>query len=578
MCTQQLSRQRQKAAGSKSWQEMFPNPQLSEQSSATFLKKLVAIAISNITYLRNIFPEAAFADRSLEGLNLKVLRDDGSFPAVSQLIRWIKGSFEALDRRFLRQLIIGIYNDPTNPNDVLETYSFHFSYTNKTLSSCSYYQNDGQNKREITTENFVSAEETFRQTISLFRHCLMCTHSLKPLPQDSLINMRLLYYDDVTPENYEPPGFKPSPVSAYTFVNNPILLNLGETKTPWHGMKLLLATDASDFEVAAETSPAAEKTNSDSQQEMKSTPQPGTSTSLATPLAKQFPSFDKSIPDSQNAVVPTTSPAQPASAVSTTGSSWAEPIDPQGEEVRIRCPCGSTVDTGLLMICFKCRLWQHANCFKILTEDNLPQRHICELCDTPSSPCTDTSLPAIMPNERKEICFYRRALGLCSESYRIGEVDLVSSTGMDSETASSIMKKLDKEGAFKMTNKKSKGKFRLVNKPDLKRKVLPNYFFRNAIPEESQPLEETGKKSSTPPTLSEMSTEELPQDIEVLAQKLSLSHSMEHDGKTDYPPQRKGKKRLMLHSPVKQLPTVEEEQSVSTKKRFKASVPEDYCL
>lgn len=46
---------------------MFPNEQITEQQSTLFVKKLLAVAVSNITYLRAMFPEQAFGDRSLEG-------------------------------------------------------------------------------------------------------------------------------------------------------------------------------------------------------------------------------------------------------------------------------------------------------------------------------------------------------------------------------------------------------------------------------------------------------------------------------------------------------------------------------
>jgi hypothetical protein len=46
---------------------MFPVEQVSEQQSALFAKKLLAVAISNITYLRAIFPERAYGDRCLGG-------------------------------------------------------------------------------------------------------------------------------------------------------------------------------------------------------------------------------------------------------------------------------------------------------------------------------------------------------------------------------------------------------------------------------------------------------------------------------------------------------------------------------
>ena len=44
--------------------------------------------ISNITYLRTIFPEHAFGNRCLEDLSLKILRDDSACPGACQVIKW----------------------------------------------------------------------------------------------------------------------------------------------------------------------------------------------------------------------------------------------------------------------------------------------------------------------------------------------------------------------------------------------------------------------------------------------------------------------------------------------------------
>ncbi|XP_060555921.1 HORMA domain-containing protein 1-like [Ruditapes philippinarum] len=77
------------------WGAIFPNEQISEVQSALFVKKLLAVAVSNIAYLRAIFPEHAFGDRSLEGLSLKILKDDVSCPGASQVIKWVKGCFDA---------------------------------------------------------------------------------------------------------------------------------------------------------------------------------------------------------------------------------------------------------------------------------------------------------------------------------------------------------------------------------------------------------------------------------------------------------------------------------------------------
>ena len=49
------------------WSSIFPPEQISQTQSALFIKKLLAVAVSNIMYLRTIFPEHAFGDRCLEG-------------------------------------------------------------------------------------------------------------------------------------------------------------------------------------------------------------------------------------------------------------------------------------------------------------------------------------------------------------------------------------------------------------------------------------------------------------------------------------------------------------------------------
>jgi hypothetical protein len=43
------------------------NETLTQQQSTLFVKKLVAVAVSNIAYLRAIFPEHTFGDRCIEG-------------------------------------------------------------------------------------------------------------------------------------------------------------------------------------------------------------------------------------------------------------------------------------------------------------------------------------------------------------------------------------------------------------------------------------------------------------------------------------------------------------------------------
>ena len=58
---------------------MFPNEQITPQQSLMFVKKLVAVAVSSISYLRGFFPEYAFGDRRLEGETPCIENDISSF-------------------------------------------------------------------------------------------------------------------------------------------------------------------------------------------------------------------------------------------------------------------------------------------------------------------------------------------------------------------------------------------------------------------------------------------------------------------------------------------------------------------
>lgn len=49
------------------WIGLFLNEHKTEQESLVFVKRMMAVAVSSITYLRGIFPEDAYRSRYLEG-------------------------------------------------------------------------------------------------------------------------------------------------------------------------------------------------------------------------------------------------------------------------------------------------------------------------------------------------------------------------------------------------------------------------------------------------------------------------------------------------------------------------------
>ena len=56
------------------WTNMFPGKIKTQQASLLYVKKLLTVGVSTITYLRSMFPEEAYARKSLNGLKLQILK------------------------------------------------------------------------------------------------------------------------------------------------------------------------------------------------------------------------------------------------------------------------------------------------------------------------------------------------------------------------------------------------------------------------------------------------------------------------------------------------------------------------
>ena len=56
------------------WGKIFPTKVETQQASLTYVKKLLTIGVSSITYLRSMFPEEAYTQKNLNGLALKILK------------------------------------------------------------------------------------------------------------------------------------------------------------------------------------------------------------------------------------------------------------------------------------------------------------------------------------------------------------------------------------------------------------------------------------------------------------------------------------------------------------------------
>ncbi|ROJ13841.1 HORMA domain-containing protein 1 [Anabarilius grahami] len=182
--------------------------------SLVFVKRMVVIAVSSITYLRGIFPEDSYRSRYLEDLCIKVLKQDCSCPGARKLIKWLMGCFDALEKRY----------------HVIESYQFKFRY-----SECGPQMDILSN---VNGDLRVTVEDTKKASTLLIRKLFLLMQNLEALPTAVYLTMKLYYYDDVTPPEYEPPGFKAGVNESLWFEGSAVHFRVGELQSRFHTMKL----------------------------------------------------------------------------------------------------------------------------------------------------------------------------------------------------------------------------------------------------------------------------------------------------------------------------------------------------
>lgn len=73
----------------------------SYEDSLKYVKKLIVVAVSNIAYLRALWPEEFFVTRHFENIELKIIESKADKQAQT-LTTWIYGVFHAIERKYVR--------------------------------------------------------------------------------------------------------------------------------------------------------------------------------------------------------------------------------------------------------------------------------------------------------------------------------------------------------------------------------------------------------------------------------------------------------------------------------------------
>nr|KJB30908.1 hypothetical protein B456_005G167400 [Gossypium raimondii] len=188
--------------------------EITEQDSLLLTRNLLRIAIFNISYIRGLFPENYFNDKSVPAL----------------------GVYDALQKKYLKTLLFCICESIDGA--MIEEYSFSFSYSNSDTQEVSMNINRTGSKKHgraficnSTTE--VSPNQMRSSACKMVRTLVQLMRTLDKMPEERTILMKLLYYDDVTPMDYEPPFFRgcTEEEAHNSWIKNPLRMEVGNVNS-----------------------------------------------------------------------------------------------------------------------------------------------------------------------------------------------------------------------------------------------------------------------------------------------------------------------------------------------------------
>uniref|UniRef100_A0A5K3EUC8 PHD domain-containing protein n=1 Tax=Mesocestoides corti TaxID=53468 RepID=A0A5K3EUC8_MESCO len=156
-------------------------------------------------------------------------------------------------------------------------------------------------------------------------------------------------------------------------------------------------------------------------------------------------------------------------------------LEEQAEEnFEVACPCGVNCDDGVMILCDGCEKWQHAVCFRIIDDSDIPKSHLCNICAETkpelleSGSKTDQTLTGLTEEQAKSVCLFRRAVLLCVDNDLLSVGIISKRLSIETNIARGLLNRLQDEGAVK--DVRGRGGNKAVLKAHVEAILLPRFF------------------------------------------------------------------------------------------------------
>ncbi|XP_030036955.2 uncharacterized protein LOC115452538 [Manduca sexta] len=414
------------------WVKLFPRTVTETYtSSVTFMKQLTVIAVSTITYLKNVFPEESYTVESFGGIRLRILKKKCKDELAQFVSTALTQAFEAFDKKYLHQLALCFYDGECKLENLIEYHVFEFSYNPDGVTMDVHSKNRDSAKRS-TRYSFDNVRD---RTIHMIRSCVVIMQTCQnELPSTYDVSLRL-YYNDSAPEGYQAPGFL-STSESEDHIESTLAeaVKLGWVETPYH--KLVTRTYCKEAM---------------------------TSSHDAIP-SQNPPAMTQDQGDDFN--------PREGDQRSTPG--------PEVSAGQLLCSCNRTdvEDQNLLLTCIHCGRLQHASCYGVRRQHVANIRHTCVECGAQhADSVTDPRLDDLTPHKRECLCIFRRTLDWCAQESSVSATQLVDKFDMSHVNATKLMKLLHSHGIIEEDSGSDQTSSRQIIHNQLERVMVK--FFQN---------------------------------------------------------------------------------------------------
>jgi len=219
----------QTKTSTSTWTSVFPTETVTNvQESLKFMKKLTAVGVSTILYLRTNLPDDTFTVKNVDGMRVSIMTPNHR--VTRGMCTAVTNGMKALKDGHLRELHV-LFHPHKDTDELIEMHKFSFN-----LPKDRAPMETGDDK----ISNQAINDLVKKSTMKLLRILSGNLQSFGHLPDDAAMSIRLIYDDDA-PEDYNPPGFiscSPEELENNFNGGKPSEFRMGAISTAWHKVEV----------------------------------------------------------------------------------------------------------------------------------------------------------------------------------------------------------------------------------------------------------------------------------------------------------------------------------------------------